>query len=919
MCSSTRPAVSGTSTGTHTWRRILPNLFEKPQQKDMRNESDVEQKFAYPLLIADNPSGFAIRPGYIITKANIRQFEIEKGSQKKLYYPDYVIAIAGLPIAVIEAKAPNVPLDDAYREARLYASELNALFAGMNPVSIVCATNGVEFWVGRADVATPSVQLAYNDITAYSQLMADAQTLLGFSSLKERAVELTKISQPERYFKPRRLIGGLIVQQEEVGQNSFGATLAAELGHIFNPVTRNDRLRIAREGYVSSPSRERYVAPIDKVIRAATPSWQTQSTLIKDTSSPSEILTPFQSQRELEHRVMLLIGEKGSGKTTFLYHLQAVALPYEIRSKTTWIHINVNDAPVVKSEIYNWVRKEIIAGIKSAYPSQDFDDFDNIRRIFSVEINKFYKGIGSLLERDSEEQNHELYKLLLKCQEDAHISAICYTRHFGNERGQTIVIVFDNADKGPRDEQLLMFEVAQWLQKEFRVLVILPIREETYDNYRDVPPLDTALKDLAFRIEPPVFQQALVKRVQIALDEIANKQDHNRTYELSNGFRVKYAETERSYFITSITASIFEYDSYARRLILGLAGNNLRRVFEIFVEFCTSGHIGESEILRMRQSKGEYVLPLDIVMTVLLRGNRRYYDSDASTIKNICDLEEKDERPTHFSRVLILSYLHSNFSEPGPNGIKGYRSLEQIVNALSPYGLRFSVIKREIFYLTKANCVIAESLREDDLSDNDLFKIGPVGFVHLELMGVAEYWAAIAEDTSFSDRGIAKRIADRIAIRDVHYSHGVSLQNGRAVLNYLVSLRENAASESDALLANSRFRQLVRFDDGINAIDKKSFQVPLGIWFEAQERFLPGAAVEGVVVNAVETIGLFVEIAPGLTGLLHKSRLTGGAVDPVAHAIGAMINVTIVKVEPENRRISLSLDSRVKMNSKKGI
>lgn len=771
--------------------------------------------------------------------------------------------------------------------------------------------------MGAADVANPTVQLKYDDIGPYSRLMAEAQSLLGFSQLAERASQLSKLARVPRYWKPRRMLGGVTVQQEEVGQNSFGATLAAELGHIFNPVTRKDRLRIATEGYVSSPSRDRYVAPIDKVIRAAMPSWQANSTLIRDTSSPNEILAPFSSHRELEHRVMLLIGEKGAGKTTFLYHLQAVALPDEIKEKTTWVHINVNDAPVTKSEIYDWVRKEILRGIRIAYPSIDFDDFSVIQKIFSVEVNRFYKGIGSLLETGSKEQNYELYKVLLKSQDDLHTASVCYARHFGGERGQTIVVVFDNADKGPRDEQLLMFEVAQWLQQEFRVLVVLPIREETYDNYRDVPPLDTALKDLVFRIEPPVFQQALVKRVQIALDEIASKAEKNRTYELSNGFKIRYAESERSYYMASLVGSIFEYDSYARRLILGLAGNNLRRVFEIFVEFCTSGHIGEAEILRMRQSKGEYVLPLDIVMTVLLRANRRYYDSDASVIKNICDLEEKDERPTYFSRVLILAYLHANFTEPGPNGVKGYRSLEQILDALSPYGLRFSVIKREIFYLTKANCIIAESLREDDLDESDLFKIGPVGFVHLELLGVAEYWAAISEDTSFAERNIAKRIADRIIARDTQYSHGVSLQNGLAILNYMMQMRDRVAAESDAVLSSSRFRQLVDFDHGVEAIENKSKKIQSGVWFEAQERYQPGATLDGTIVNVVEDIGLFIEIASGLTGLLHKSPLVGGIVDPSTHKVGATVSVLIVKVDPPNRRISLSLDSKVPHRAKK--
>jgi len=627
--------------------------------------------------------------------------------------------------------------------------------------------------------------------------------------------------------------------------------------------------------------------------------------LIKDPSQPDELLRPFSSHLELEHRILLLIGERGAGKTTFLYHLQAVALPKDIRDRTVWVHIDVNTAPVIKDEIYDWTRREIVKGIQNSFPEIDFDDFDTIQKIYSVEINKFNKGIGLLL--SEKEKNHELYKELLRCQQDLHLTATCYTRFFGAEKGALIVVVFDNADKGPRDEQLLMFEVAQWLQREIRALMVLPIREETYDNYRSQPPLDTALKDLAFRIEPPVFQQALLRRVQMALNETAKQAETNRTHALSNGFKITYAENERSYYLTSIAASIFEYDSYARRLIMGLAGNDLRRVFEIFIEFCTSGHIDDGEILKMRHSKGEYILPLHVVMTVLLRSNRRYYDSDASVIKNILDLEDKDDRPSYFTRLLILGYLRSRFTEAGPNGIKGYVSLDQIHEAISPYGIRFSVVKREAHYLAKANCIVAESMRTDSFNDTDLFKLGPVGFVHIELLGTAEYWAAIAEDTNYADQALARRVADRIVVRDTHYSGGVGLQNGRAVYEYISRQWSANADESSSLLAASHFAELADISIGDHALSTHSRALSGGLWYEASERFPAGSEIEGQIINAVEELGLFVEIAPGLTGLLHKSRLPKGSIDQSQHQIGALIRVRVVKIEPDRRRISLSL------------
>lgn len=78
------------------------------------------------------------------------------------------------------------------------------------------------------------------------------------------------------------------------------------------------------------------------------------------------------------------------------------------------------------------------------------------------------------------------------------------------------IIVLDNCDKRNKDEQLLMFQVAQWLRTTFKCIVLLPMRDSTYDQYKDEPPLDTVVKDLVFRIDPP----DLLRVIQSRLDYI---------------------------------------------------------------------------------------------------------------------------------------------------------------------------------------------------------------------------------------------------------------------------------------------------------------------------------------------------------------------------------------------------------------
>jgi small subunit ribosomal protein S1 len=85
-------------------------------------------------------------------------------------------------------------------------------------------------------------------------------------------------------------------------------------------------------------------------------------------------------------------------------------------------------------------------------------------------------------------------------------------------------------------------------------------------------------------------------------------------------------------------------------------------------------------------------------------------------------------------------------------------------------------------------------------------------------------------------------------------------------------------------------------------------------WETAAERFPVGASVPGIV-RRLEQFGAFVELAPGVDGLVHVSRL---ALDRrVSHprqivAIGDRVDVTVVEVDAAKRRIGLSMVERAR-------
>ncbi len=101
----------------------------------------------------------------------------------------------------------------------------------------------------------------------------------------------------------------------------------------------------------------------------------------------------------------------------------------------------------------------------------------------------------------------------------------------------------------------------------------------------------------------------------------------------------------------------------------------------------------------------------------------------------------------------------------------------------------------------------------------------------------------------------------------------------------------------------------------ILSLDRERERIQLGYkqlqpkpWDVAEEKYAIGSVVEGKVVRTT-TFGAFVELEPGLDGLVHISQCALTRVQKVEDAVsvGQTVRVKVLKVEPAEKRISLSI------------
>ncbi len=108
-------------------------------------------------------------------------------------------------------------------------------------------------------------------------------------------------------------------------------------------------------------------------------------------------------------------------------------------------------------------------------------------------------------------------------------------------------------------------------------------------------------------------------------------------------------------------------------------------------------------------------------------------------------------------------------------------------------------------------------------------------------------------------------------------------------------------------------------DVQIMSLDRDRERIQLGYkqlqprpWDNAAERYPVGCIVEGKVVRIAD-FGAFVELQPGLDGLVHISQCAPNRIAKVQDAVqeGQIVRVKVLSVDTEKKRISLSIRQAV--------
>jgi small subunit ribosomal protein S1 len=118
------------------------------------------------------------------------------------------------------------------------------------------------------------------------------------------------------------------------------------------------------------------------------------------------------------------------------------------------------------------------------------------------------------------------------------------------------------------------------------------------------------------------------------------------------------------------------------------------------------------------------------------------------------------------------------------------------------------------------------------------------------------------------------------------------------------------AKPEDVLTAGDKLQvKILKIDPGTKKLSLGLKQLQAEPWETVPQRFQAGQRVSGTVTR-VQDFGAFVEIEPGVEGLIHVSEMSWGKKVRIASDIlkpGERVDAVILNIKPEERRISLGL------------
>lgn len=349
-------------------------------------------------------------------------------------------------------------------------------------------------------------------------------------------------------------------------------------------------------------------------------------------------------------RPVVLLGDVGVGKTSFLKHLMYVRAAEEFRN-SIFIYIDLGSKGALSSDLNDFVLSELE---RQLYEDYEVDIYEEgfIRGVYSRDIQRFGKSIyGSLKDTNPKEYDAEKRKMLARKTEDRDTHLKASIAFMSSLQQKQVVVSLDNADQRNYEIQQEAFIISQNLAKDWKLMVFISVRPQTFYSSKQSGVL-TAYPNRVFTISPPRVDQVLQNRLVFAL----NMAEGTIPVQSLKGIEINLGNI--SIFIKALLNAIKNNEDIIE-FLSNITGGNIRAAIDLVTKLVGSANVDAQKIIDIMSHQGAYLMPVHEFWKTALLGDYSYYDPTTSMALNLFDVTSPNQNE-HFLMPMLLSYIDSD-------------------------------------------------------------------------------------------------------------------------------------------------------------------------------------------------------------------------------------------------------------------
>lgn len=394
----------------------------------------------------------------------------------------------------------------------------------------------------------------------------------------------------------------------------------------------------------------------------------------------------------LGRRPIVIIGDVGVGKTSFIRNLIYVRAEDEMRN-AIFVYIDLGNQANLGQDIQKFLIEDVERQLLEIHGVDLFEDAF-VRGVYHGDLIRFEKGIyGRLKELAPEKYLEKQIEFLAELTENRVQHLQKCIQHFSKGRQKQIVICIDNADQRDLHDQQLAFLAAQEFASAWHALVMVSIRPRTYFASKYAGSI-SAYPQRILTISPPRVDLVLEKRLKFSLDLAEGR----LPFERLSGISIRLDSI--ALFLRTLINSLKRSKDLSE-FLSNITGGNIREALELIKGFIGSPNVDSDKIISIMTNDSDYVIPLHEFTKSSLLGQYSHYDSKSSLALNLFDVRYPDKRE-HFLSLILISYL---LSDASGKSAEGFISTADISTELSRFGFITDQVEHSLRKLTNKKLI----------------------------------------------------------------------------------------------------------------------------------------------------------------------------------------------------------------------